>query len=51
LCAVEDACLDDLMQCRRIADRRQPEETDLALFAQPRERRRHLVKHLPHAKG
>ncbi len=37
------------MQCRRIAERRDPEEADLPLLAQALERRHHLVEHLPDA--
>ena len=37
------------MQCRRVAERRNPEETNLALLAQALERRHHLVEHLPDA--
>ena len=37
------------MQRRGVADRRDPEEADLALLAQPLERRHHLVEHLPDA--
>ena len=37
------------MQRGRIAERRQSEETNLALLTQPLERRRHLVEHLPDA--
>ena len=37
------------MQRRRVAERRDPEETDLALLTQALERRNHLVEHLPDA--
>ncbi len=37
------------MQRRRVAERRHPEETNLALLTQPLERRHHLVEHLPDA--
>ena len=47
--AVEDAGIDHLMQRRRIADTRQPEETNLALLAQAFERRDYIAEHLPYA--
>ena len=37
------------MQRRRVAQCRQPEETNLALLTQPLERRDHVVEHLPNA--
>src|SRR5439155_1581565 len=46
---VEDARIDHPMQCRRVAECRQPEETNLALLTQALERRDQFVKHLPDA--
>ena len=37
------------MQCRRVADRGNPEEADLALLAQALERRHDVIEHLPDA--
>ena len=47
--AVEDTRIDHLMQRRRVAERRDPEKTDLALLTQALERRHDLVEHLPDA--
>ena len=44
--AVEGARVNHLMQCRRVADRGDPEEANLALLTQALERRHHVAEHL-----
>src|SRR5260370_22509502 len=49
LSAVEGACINHLMQCRRVAYCRNPEEASLPLLTQALERWHHVVEHLAHA--
>ena len=47
--AIDDARVDDLVQCRGVAGRGDAQEADHAFLAQPLERRHQLVEHLSDA--
>src|SRR2546430_1467275 len=49
LSAVEGACINHLMQCRRVAYRRNPQEASLPLLTQALERWYHVAENLSDA--